>query len=110
MFLLSGIIILPWFFLALPFLVYWTTIIYFKKSDKNLNSGLLCSLFWFFAMSFLDFLQIIGPYYFNASLYFADVRNILKYPLILLIPVIYCLILESKTQKRKKRVNIAPGL
>ena len=110
MFLLSSIIIMPWFFLALPFLVYWTTVIYFKKGDKSLNSGLWCSLFWFFAMLALDIVQIAGPYYFNVGLYFSDVRNILKYPLILLIPVIYSLIQEARILKRRKHINIAPGL
>ena len=49
-----------------------------------------------------DFLEIIGPYYSNAQLYFSDFRNWLKYPLILLIPVIYSLILETRNLKKKK--------
>lgn len=108
--ILSSFILLPWFYLALPFLVFWTTVVYFKKCDKNLNSGLRCSLFWFFSMAVLDFVQIAGPYYFNIGLYFSDSRNILKYPLILLIPVIYGLILEAKKSKRKRYINVAHGL
>ena len=96
----GGFVVLPWFYLVLPIVVFWTTIIYFNNSDKSLNAGLLCSMFWFFAIAALDFLEIIGPYYSNAVLYFSDVRNILKYPLILLTPVIYSLILETRSLKR----------
>lgn len=92
----GGFVVLPWYYLVLPLVVFWTTIIYFGKSEKTLKVGLWCSLVWFFAVAALDFLEIIGPYYSNASLYFSDSRNLLKYPLILLTPVIYSMVLESK--------------
>lgn len=111
--LVGGFVALPWYYLVLPLVVFWTTIIYFGKSAKTLNVGLWCSIFWFFAVAILDFLEIIGPYYSNAQLYFSDSRNWLKYPIILLIPVIYSMILESrKLAKRKSlrdRIEVASG-
>lgn len=92
----GGFVVLPWYYLVLPLVVFWTTIIYFGKSEKTLKVGLWCSLVWFFAVATLDFLEIIGPYYSNAALYFSDTRNLLKYPLILLTPVIYSMVLESR--------------
>lgn len=97
----GGFVILPLYYLVLPLVVFWTTTIYFHKSDKTLKAGLWCSLFWFFAVLALDAVEIIGPYYSNAAFYFSDPRNLLKYPLILLIPVIYSLVLEMKTDKKK---------
>jgi len=99
----GGFVILPWYYLVLPLVVFWTTIVYFHNSDKTLRAGLWCSLFWFFAVGLLDVLEIFGPYYSNASLYFSDFRNWLKYPLILLVPVIYSLILESRIVKKSPR-------
>jgi len=105
----GGFVVLPLYYLVLPLVVFWTTIIYFAKSEKqSLQVGLWCSLFWFFAALALDFLEIIGPYYSNAQLYFSDFRNWLKYPLILLIPVIYSLILETRNLKKKKNFVTQP--
>ena len=97
----GGFVILPWYYFALPFFVLWTTVIYFKKSDKTLAVGLWCALLWFFAVGLLDVLEIIGPYYSNAELYFSDSRNIIKYPIILLIPFIYSLMLEGRNGKKR---------
>lgn len=101
--LVGGFVVLPLYYLVLPLVVFWTTTIYFNRGNKSLRVGLLCSLFWFFTVAALDFLEIVGPYYSNAALYFSDARNFLKYPLILLIPVIYSLILETKHMKRVSR-------
>lgn len=110
----TGIVILPWYYLALPLVVSWTTVFYFRIADKSLKTGLWVALFWFSAVVLLDILEIIGPYYSNAALYFSDTRNFLKYPIILLFPVIYGLILESRNTKkiiskwsRKAQVKIA---
>lgn len=97
----GGFVSLPLYYFFLPLTVFWTTMIYFGKSEVTLKVGLWCSLLWFFAVAFLDFLEIVGPYYSNAQLYFSDVRNWLKYPLILLIPVIYSLILETRIYTKK---------
>lgn len=94
--IVGGFVILPWFYLALPIVVLTTTIIYFKRTDKTLKMGLWVSLTWFLVVAFLDLLEIIGPYYMNASAYFSDFRNWLKYPLILLVPVVYSLMIENR--------------
>lgn len=97
---LSGFIILPWYYLALPIGVFLMTIFYFKKSEKTIKSGLWISLLWFTVISFLDFIEIIGPYFGNAEFYFSDFRVWLKYPLVLLMPVIYSLIWENMNIKK----------
>lgn len=99
----GGFVILPWFYLVLPFVVFWMTIVYFRKEEKTLETGLLISLFWFFMILILDILELVGPYYANLDLYFSDPRNWLKYSLILLLPVIYCLILENRNTKKVHR-------
>jgi hypothetical protein len=101
--IVGGFVILPWYYLVLPLVVFWTTTVYFHNSDKTLKAGLWVSLFWFFAVAALDVLEIFGPYYSNAALYFSDSRNWLKYPIILLTPVIYSLILENGLNKKSKR-------
>ena len=101
--IIGGFVVLPWYYIALPLVVFWTTIIYFHKSDKSLRMGLWCALFWFFVICTLDLLEILGPYYKNASFYFSDSRNWLKFPLILLIPIIYTLISESRSIKKVAR-------
>lgn len=101
----SGFVILPWYYLVLPFVVFWTTVIYFRNGDKTLARGIWIGLFWFFAAILLDAFEIVGPYYKNISLYYLDLRNFLKYPLILLIPVLYGLVWENINLKKtfKKR-------
>lgn len=107
----SGFVVLPWFYLALPLVVVCLTMIYFKKTDKSLRVGLWVSLVWFLTVAVLDFLEIIGPYYSNAAIYFSDFRNWMKYPLILLTPVIYSILLEnSKARRNFKREKILPAV
>ena len=98
--IVSSLVILPWYYLVLPFAVFWTTVIYFRSGDKTFARGLWIAIFWFTIVAGLDFLEIIGPYYKNAVLYFSDFRNWLKYILILLIPVIYGLIQENIKLKK----------
>lgn len=97
--LTAGLVILPWYFLILPLIILWVTVIYFRKGDNSLQAGLSVSIIWFLIMAVLDFLQILGPYYDNAFLYFSDSRNWVKYPLLLLVPVIYCLVFEALKSK-----------
>ena len=99
----SGFIILPWFYLVLPVTIFWLTNIYFGKEDRTFRTGLWISLFWFLVVVVLDFLEIIGPYYMNVSLYFADMRNWIKYPFILLMPTVYSLIAENSNLKKLSR-------
>ncbi|OGD83240.1 hypothetical protein A2165_00715 [Candidatus Curtissbacteria bacterium RBG_13_40_7] len=92
----GGFIFLPWYYLILPIVIFWTTVYYFRSSERTLSGGLRVSLFWFFAIFALNFLEFLGPYYANARYYFSDFRNWFLYPLVLLVPVIYCLCAERK--------------
>lgn len=113
----SGFVILPWFYFVMPMVIFFSTIFYFKKpvmeifesrkrkrqADRIFALGLWVALFWFAIMVVLNILEIIGPYYANVLFYFSDFRNWFLYPLILLIPVVYSLILENaRFLKRKK--------
>ena len=96
----SSLVILPWYYLVLPFAVFWTTVIYFRSGDKSFERGLWIALFWFAIVAGLDILEIIGPYYRDVTLYFSDFRNWIKYVLILLIPAIYGLVQENIKLKK----------
>lgn len=104
----AGFVILPWFYLALPIVLLATTIVYFKRTDKTLAMGIWVSLIWFLVVAILDFLEIVGPNFGNLAIYFSDFRNWLKYPLILLIPVIYSMVLESENAQKPLRNR--PGI
>lgn len=123
-FTIAGFVIIPWFYPVLAIAVSVATIYYFKilnlkkikskakrqsKQDNIFAFGLAVSLFWFFIILFLNFLEIIGFYYFDLFFYFSDFRNWYLYALILLIPVVYSLILENsikcKTNYRRKMPN-----
>jgi hypothetical protein len=107
---IGGFVIMPWFYLVLPLCVLVITTIYFKKGDKTLKQGLWVAMMWFFVGVALDIFEIVGPYYMNAELYFSDARNWLKYPLILLIPFIYSIILEGARFKKTSKKLSPPGL
>ncbi len=98
-FLISGFVVLPWYYLVLPIAVFWTTVFYFRNTQRTLQNGLLVSLFWFFVIAGLNFLEIIGPYYSDLEYYFSDFRNWILYPLILLIPFILGIIWENSRLK-----------
>lgn len=104
----TGLVILPWFYLALPIVLLATTIVYFKKTDKTLAMGIWVSLIWFLVVATLDFLEIVGPNFGNLTIYFSDFRNWLKFPLILLIPVIYSMVLENENAQKPLRNR--PGI
>lgn len=126
-FLVGGLVILPWFYLTLPFVIMWVTIFYFRRAeiikllaakkvrrgrDSVFALGLAISVIWFLVVILLSVLEIAGFYYFNFGLYFSDPRNWLAFPLILLMPVVYGIILENRRfrhvrRKTKSRV-VAP--
>lgn len=108
--IVGGIVILPWYYVILPIVIFWTTSFYFKGRDKSLRMGLWVSLIWFLTAAILDFLEVIGPYYMDASVYFSDSRNLIKYPLILLTPVIYCLFQENRKIKRSIRFKVLANI
>ena len=112
----SGFVILPWFYFVMPVVIFFSTIFYFKKpamevfeakkrkrqADRIFALGLWVSIFWFAIMVILNTLEIIGLYYSNVLFYFSDFRNWFLYPLILLIPVVYSLILENARFFKRK--------
>lgn len=102
-FILAGFVFLPWFYIVLPLVIFWTTAYFFRRSERTLMAGLSVALFWFFVIIFLNFIEIIGPYYANFPLYFSDFRNWFLYPLVLLIPVVYTLILENSSRRKNSR-------
>lgn len=121
-FAVGGLVILPWFYLVLAIVIFSATIFYFKRdeiiklfdskrirqrSDRIFALGLSVSLAWFFVIIVLNILEIAGFYYFNFLFYFSDFRNWFLYPLVLLIPVVYSLILDNNTKKSRKRKDKA---
>lgn len=103
-FVIASVVALPWFYLILPLFVFWTTVIYFRKAERSLTHGLALAIFWFVVIFSLSMLSIIGPYYHNAIFYFSDLRNLIVYPLVLIIPFIYALVLDNaKAGKILKR-------
>ncbi len=104
--IIAGFVILPWFYLVLPLVVFTLTIRYFRRDDKSFEKGLWIALSWFFVVAVLDFFEIIGWNYSNALIYFSDSRQWLKYPIILLVPIIYSLIGESRVRKRKAGLGV----
>jgi len=118
-FLVASIVIIPWFYLVLPLVIFLTTFYYFRivekvqkrrggkkheSRDMIFMFGLAAALFWFLIITMLNILQIAGFYYFDFLFYFSDFRNWYLYALILLVPVVYSLILEN-SQKNRRRKN-----
>lgn len=68
---------------------------YRHRQDKDFMRGLWIGLFWSAAVLVLDFLGFIGFNFASAIVYFSDPRSWFKYPLIILVPVIWGLVLES---------------
>lgn len=58
--------------------------------------GLSAGFFWFFAIFTFDFIQFVGLDFSGAAVYFLDSRNFIKYPIAILIPAIYALIVENR--------------
>ena len=117
-FFIASFVIIPWFYFVLPITIALVTIYYFKiinpfknkkgrvriaERDRIFIFGLAASLFWFLTITVLNVLQIAGFYYFDFLFYFSDFRNWYLYALILLVPVIYSLILESAAKHKSKR-------
>lgn len=111
-FLVSGIVVIPWFYVVLPLVILLVTVYYFDtkelsikrgkfKKDKVLVFGLAVSISWFFLVSVLSLFEIMGFYYFDFTFYFLDLRNWFLFPLVLLVPVVYGIVLDNKKFKRK---------
>jgi len=117
-FLVSAVVLIPWFYPALAIVVVGATIFYFKvvdplkvkrgrkpkiDADRIFAFGLAAAITWFFIMGILSVLQIAGFYYFNFVSYFSDFRNWYFYTLIILVPVIYSLVLENMRNNRGRK-------
>lgn len=112
----GGFVILPWFYLILTILVFWLTVTFFKKGqipakiyrrrqDKIFTRGLWTSLFWSVAVLCLDLLVFVGFNFQSLVVYFSDPRSWFKYPLIILVPVIYSLLLENVERRILNQSN-----
>lgn len=112
----GGFVILPWFYLVLTILVFWLTAAFMRKGrvkakiyrsrrDKILIRGLRTSLFWSAVVLALDFSILVGFNFQNLVVYFSDPRSWFKYPLIILMPVIYSLVLENMERRFLNRRN-----
>ena len=104
-YLVALIVAIPWFYLVLPFMVFSTTIYYFKKTEKSLAAGLKAAIFWFMIIASINLLEIFGPYYADFRLYFSDLRVWFLYPLILLVPVIYTIVSENRRFLKRKKAK-----
>lgn len=116
-FLAGGFVILPWFYFAFPGLILLITIIYFRSYKlKRLNlkrpiqiqfaQGLFAGFFWFCAVFLLDLFQLFSFSDFSLSVFFLDPRNFIKYPVIILIPAIYGLIVENGEARERARLSV----
>ena len=108
-FLVGSFIFLPWFYVVLPLSILLLTVYYFDTKDATGNAigfGLLVAIAWFFTIVLFTLLEIIGFYYFDFAYYFSDIRNWLLYPLVLLIPVVYGIILENSWNKKSKKSEV----
>lgn len=110
---LSSVVILPWFYVVFPIFVLALTLLYFRKKKREHNlskniigpvfaQGLSIGFFWFFSIFIFDFIQFVGLDFSGAGVYFLDPRNFIKYPIVLLIPTIYAIVIENNATRRVK--------
>lgn len=112
-FLASGIVVVPWFYIILPLLILGATVYYLddkrikkaqkKERDLILKYSLAVSVFWFLVALILSTLELVGLYYFDLSFYFSDFKNILLFPLVLIVPLIYGIMLSNVRPKRGRK-------
>lgn len=118
--ILGNIVVLPWFYLVTPFAIFLMTFIFFKhdvliilerrkSKDNILLLGLAVSIAWFFLLLGFTSLEVAGPYYSNILFYFSDFRNWLMYPLVLLVPFVYCLVIDNRMHSRRRKRQIGKG-
>lgn len=107
--LVGGLVVLPWFYLALPVVVAVTTLVYFRlpltsykqkfHSSTFFAQGLWLGTLWAVVIFSLDFVEFVNFDPTNFFVYLTDSRNYLKFPVVILIPVIYGLILDARELK-----------
>lgn len=115
--LISGFIVLPWYYFALPLAVFITTVIYFRTPQSDLYKsrfnretlfaqGLWLGFAWFVGVFVMDFVEFINFDFQNFYVYLMDTRNFLKFPVVILIPVIYSLVLEQQLKQTSLQQEI----
>ena len=119
-FVISAVIMLPWYYPVQALVIISATIFYFKiidpfsvkrgrrakvDVDKVFAFGLTAALAWFSIITILTIAEIAGFYYFNFAFYLSDFRNWYLYILVLLVPVLYSLILENFRSMRPRKKN-----
>lgn len=101
---IGGFVVLPWFYPIITICVFWVTVAFFgrgfgkiykRRQDKIFMRGLLASLFWAVAVLCLDIIVFVGFNFQSLVVYFSDPRSWFLYPLIILAPIIYSLVLEN---------------
>ena len=117
-FMISAVIMLPWYYPVQAIVIISATIFYFKiidplsvkrgrrakvDVDKVFAFGLVAALAWFSIITILTIAEIAGFYYFNFAFYLSDFRNWYLYILVLLVPVIYSLVLENFRSIRPRK-------
>ncbi|GEM_PF-3030772 len=114
---IGGFIILPWFYPAVAICVFSLTAAFFRKArtsgkiykrgqDKIFARGLSTSLFWAVAVLCLNLVVFVGFNFQSMVVYFSDPRSWFLYPLIILAPIIYSLVLEN-LEKRELAIQLS---
>lgn len=112
-FILSSVVMLPWFYVLYPLAILFVTYLFFRKvayfkagvnwsGGHFFEQGLSIGFFWFMAISVFDFIEFVGLDFANAPIYFLDPRNFIKYPVVILIPIVYGLVLENQKSPSTK--------
>lgn len=104
-FLVSNFIFLPWFYVVLPLFILLLTVYYFDTKDISgsiAGFGIGVAIAWFVAIALFSLMEIVGFYYFDFAHYFSDIRNWFLFPLVLLIPVVYGIILENRDKRNSR--------
>lgn len=112
--IVSSFVMLPWFYFIFPGAVFVVCGLYFRKVQTFrlgrrfqraavtiFAQGLACSLFWFAVVLLLDSAVLLAFDGASISVFFLDPRNFVKYPLIILFPAIYSLVLENRRKYRR---------
>jgi len=111
--LISGFVVLPFYYFVLPLAVFISTVVYFRTPQSELYTsrfnretlfaqGLWLGFAWFVGILVMDFVEFINFDLQSFYVYLTDTRNFLKFPVVILIPVIYSLVLEQQLKMKSK--------
>lgn len=106
----GGVVILPWFYLAFALCLFILTAMFFRKvklskrnwrknGDTILAKGLWLGLFWSVVVLFLDIVEFVGFDFTSLIIYASDSRNWFKFPIIIMMPIVYSLILQNLAKR-----------